>query len=203
MSTPTITPPGWYQSNGAMHWWTGSEWNDGAADASTRPDLAPPLVHPNGEPGSYWPPVTPPKNHTTRNVLLICAGAALVVGAIAGIGVAGGSHTTSPAAAPTATSQPAAPAAPAAPAGYTAADDQACQDFAYAHDDATNGNSDAMIQDVVNAEAVAINPVLSADLSTWLNIVNAGAPDQAAYAAIILKIDNECYANTGSDPVDG
>ena len=100
MSTPTVTPPGWYLSDGAMHWWTGSEWNDGVADASTRPDSATPLVHPNGEPGSYWPPVQPPKNnHTTRKVLLICGGAALALG-IGGI-LAGVSHPkATPVAAP-------------------------------------------------------------------------------------------------------
>jgi hypothetical protein len=65
----------------------------------------PPPVAPNGEPSSYWPPVQPPrKNHTTRNVLLICAGAALIVGALSGIAAA--SHKASPAAAPAASTSP-------------------------------------------------------------------------------------------------
>jgi hypothetical protein len=40
----------------------------------------PPTVHPNGEPGSYWPPVaSPKKSHTKRNILAIIAGAGLIV----------------------------------------------------------------------------------------------------------------------------
>jgi hypothetical protein len=92
MSTPTITPPGWYQSNGGMHWWTGSEWNDSAAEwsvANTRPDPF------------FQPPQFPPKkSHTARKVLLICGGAIVVLIVIISIATSGHGGSSGPALTP-------------------------------------------------------------------------------------------------------
>ena len=84
--------------------------------------ITPPPVVPDGY-GQYQPgPLSPPpkKNHTTRNVLLIVAGAGIIVGGMIGGIAAGASHTASPASTPalTATSQAVSPVAsqPAAPA---------------------------------------------------------------------------------------
>jgi hypothetical protein len=86
-------------------------------DANT-PTIPP--IAPNGEPGSYWPPVQPPrppKNHTTRNVLAICGGAVLVL-IILIVSLAGGGKST-PAASTPAVSTSAPATSPAAPAPVT------------------------------------------------------------------------------------
>lgn len=76
MSTPTITPPGWYQSNGGMHWWTGSEWNDGAAEQIGAPvDIRPPQPK-----WLTWLKNLSPKGKT---ILVLCGVGVLVIISIA------------------------------------------------------------------------------------------------------------------------